>query len=272
MICFLLELRHTICIFGKLLYEPRSITYITAVMKITAESNIPPPNPMIIDHLQYSLAVCALLRIMLFIKISGTEKRNTAIPILLNPPVLSLGTVSSVILPVRQLIKLMKNMRADPPYIPIMVHFLFLHYRCIKIPFWIPQFCSKITSISTNRQGWMPEVDILRLTGSWNGGSLTRDQDQIGSPSFLSFPEFKRFSSFPDGFIFAGDFTDGIRQVGNCVPPLFMKAIAEYVRCNLLGGVSWLDAAISFRIFQFLVKSIICPSDRVVSYIGLRES
>ena len=32
----------------------------------------------------------------------------------------------------------------------------------------------------------MPEVDILRLTGSWNGGSLTRDQDQIGSPSFLS--------------------------------------------------------------------------------------
>ena len=32
----------------------------------------------------------------------------------------------------------------------------------------------------------MPEVDILRLTGSWSGGSLTRGQDQIGSPSFLS--------------------------------------------------------------------------------------
>jgi DNA (cytosine-5)-methyltransferase 1 len=54
----------------------------------------------------------------------------------------------------------------------------------------------------------------------------------------FSLPEFKRFSSFPDGFIFAGEFTEGIRQVGNCVPPLFMKAIAGYVRCNLLEGVS----------------------------------
>ena len=45
----------------------------------------------------------------------------------------------------------------------------------------------------------------------------------------FSLPEFKRFSSFPDQFVFAGEFENGIRQIGNCVPPLFMRAIA----CNL---------------------------------------
>jgi len=45
---------------------------------------------------------------------------------------------------------------------------------------------------------------------------------------FLS--EFKRFGSFPDGFVFAGEFEEGIKQIGNCVPPVFMKSIAEYVK------------------------------------------
>jgi DNA (cytosine-5)-methyltransferase 1 len=50
----------------------------------------------------------------------------------------------------------------------------------------------------------------------------------------FSLPEFKRFSSFPDSFLFAGEFENGIRQIGNCVPPLFMKAIARHIRESLL--------------------------------------
>jgi len=50
----------------------------------------------------------------------------------------------------------------------------------------------------------------------------------------FSLPEFKRFGSFPDGFAFAGSFDEGIRQVGNSVPPLFMRAIARHIRDNLL--------------------------------------
>jgi DNA (cytosine-5)-methyltransferase 1 len=46
----------------------------------------------------------------------------------------------------------------------------------------------------------------------------------------FSLPEFKRFSSFPDEFAFTGEFEEGIRQIGNCVPPLFMKAIAGHIR------------------------------------------
>jgi DNA (cytosine-5)-methyltransferase 1 len=46
----------------------------------------------------------------------------------------------------------------------------------------------------------------------------------------FSLPEFKRFSSFPDGFVFIDDFEMGIRQIGNSVPPLFMRAIAIHIK------------------------------------------
>ena len=61
------------------------------------------------------------------------------------------------------------------------------------------------------------------------GGAMRWDEKRR-----FSLPEFKRFGSFPDGFVFAGEFEEGIKQIGNCVPPLFMKAIAECIRCNLL--------------------------------------
>jgi DNA (cytosine-5)-methyltransferase 1 len=49
----------------------------------------------------------------------------------------------------------------------------------------------------------------------------------------FSLPEFKRFGSFADGFAFAGEFDEGTRQIGNCVPPLFLRAVAEHLRRNL---------------------------------------
>jgi DNA (cytosine-5)-methyltransferase 1 len=53
----------------------------------------------------------------------------------------------------------------------------------------------------------------------------------------FSLPEFKRFGSFPDGFAFAGAFEEGIRQIGNCVPPLFMRSIAQHIREVILTGM-----------------------------------
>ena len=61
------------------------------------------------------------------------------------------------------------------------------------------------------------------------GGAMHWDQKRR-----FSLPEFKRFSSFPDQFLFAGEFTEGIRQIGNCVPPIFMKAIGGHIRRVLL--------------------------------------
>ncbi len=54
----------------------------------------------------------------------------------------------------------------------------------------------------------------------------------------FSLPEFKRFGSFPDDFTFAGEFEEGIRQIGNCVPPLFMKAIAGHILEKILASVA----------------------------------
>jgi DNA (cytosine-5)-methyltransferase 1 len=54
----------------------------------------------------------------------------------------------------------------------------------------------------------------------------------------FSLPEFKRFSSFPDEFAFAGEFEEGIRQIGNCVPPLFMKAIAGHIGREVLARIA----------------------------------
>jgi len=50
----------------------------------------------------------------------------------------------------------------------------------------------------------------------------------------LSIPELKRLASFPDSFLFAGSFREQWSQIGNSVPPLFMRAIAQHVRERLL--------------------------------------
>jgi DNA (cytosine-5)-methyltransferase 1 len=54
----------------------------------------------------------------------------------------------------------------------------------------------------------------------------------------FSLPEFKRFASFPDPFAFAGAFDEGIRQIGDCVPPLFMNALARHIRGCVLPSIS----------------------------------
>jgi hypothetical protein len=41
-----------------------------------------------------------------------------------------------------------------------------------------------------------------------------------------------------DDFVFAGGFEEGIRQIGNCVPLLFMMAVAGHVCRKILGRVN----------------------------------
>lgn len=47
----------------------------------------------------------------------------------------------------------------------------------------------------------------------------------------LTMPELKRVSSFPDAWRFPS--AEGRRQMGNCMPPLFMRAIALRVAALL---------------------------------------
>lgn len=43
-------------------------------------------------------------------------------------------------------------------------------------------------------------------------------------------------ASFPIEFCFSGKWTDAINRIGNSVPPLFMRAVAEHLRQNVLAS------------------------------------
>ncbi|KXU94174.1 hypothetical protein CR51_27265 [Caballeronia megalochromosomata] len=46
----------------------------------------------------------------------------------------------------------------------------------------------------------------------------------------ITIAEAKRLASFPDAFVLRGSFEERWAAIGNCVPPMFMRAIASHVR------------------------------------------
>lgn len=69
------------------------------------------------------------------------------------------------------------------------------------------------------------------LTSEGNGGSYHPFE-----PRGLSTGERKRLASFPDPFVFTG-WAQAVARIGNSVPPLFMQAIAEHVRTEILDRI-----------------------------------
>lgn len=61
-----------------------------------------------------------------------------------------------------------------------------------------------------------------------NGCNLHPSQNRI-----ISTREGARLQSFKDSFIFYGSKTSQYKQIGNAVPPLLARAIAETLKCNL---------------------------------------
>jgi site-specific DNA-cytosine methylase len=54
----------------------------------------------------------------------------------------------------------------------------------------------------------------------------------------LTISEIKLMSSFPDEFRIEGTFIQKWAGIGNSVPPLFMKTIAENIRCEVLNVIN----------------------------------
>lgn len=53
-------------------------------------------------------------------------------------------------------------------------------------------------------------------------------------PRILNMAELKRIASFPDSFVFRGDFKEQWARIGNSVPPNFMRGIAEHIYQTVL--------------------------------------
>jgi len=84
------------------------------------------------------------------------------------------------------------------------------------------------------RLSWnKPSRTILKSIGkpnsNYGGGLIHPDISR-----HLTIPELKRLGSFPDEYQFIGKFIEQWARIGNSVPPLFMKAIAEHIRYNIL--------------------------------------
>ncbi|NVN10473.1 DNA cytosine methyltransferase [Nguyenibacter vanlangensis] len=61
----------------------------------------------------------------------------------------------------------------------------------------------------------------------------------------ISVREAARLQSFPDGFRFAGTMNPAFRQIGNAVPPLLARAVAQTLRAQLLGDIATQSPAVA---------------------------
>jgi len=77
---------------------------------------------------------------------------------------------------------------------------------------------------------------------SWNRVSCTLVKSEISDTGiihpdkkrYLTIPEMKRLTSFPDDYSFIGDRKNIVSRIGNSVPPNLMRAIAEHIRKEIL--------------------------------------
>jgi hypothetical protein len=68
--------------------------------------------------------------------------------------------------------------------------------------------------------------------------------------------------------LFAGEFEEGIKQIGNCAPPLFMRAIAHRIRQNLLAECARSAAA---RLLRRLLERWLGASVNILSMPNLNN-
>jgi DNA (cytosine-5)-methyltransferase 1 len=82
------------------------------------------------------------------------------------------------------------------------------------------------------RQTWTKPADTLTT-----GAGMPYVRSLGCHPQYTrtySMLEYRLLGSFPEAFCFAGELKDVFKRIGNCVPPLFMRAIASHVRDRVL--------------------------------------
>ena len=70
----------------------------------------------------------------------------------------------------------------------------------------------------------LPARTLMAHLGKDSYSHIHHDSTQART---ISVREAARLQSFPDGFVFSGTMNPAFRQIGNAVPPLLAKAIAQ---------------------------------------------
>lgn len=84
------------------------------------------------------------------------------------------------------------------------------------------------------RKMWsdQPARTLMAHLGKDSYSHIHYDSEQART---ISVREAARLQSFPDGFIFSGTMNPAFRQIGNAVPPLMARALAETIMTALRG-------------------------------------
>ena len=80
-----------------------------------------------------------------------------------------------------------------------------------------------------------PARTLMAHLGKDSYSHIHPDNDQART---LSVREAARLQSFPDSFQFCGSMNAGFRQIGNAVPPLLARAIAEALRAQITAAAA----------------------------------
>lgn len=103
--------------------------------------------------------------------------------------------------------------------------------RAQYVPPYDPnKFPNKWRKMEANR----PARTLMAHLGKDSYSHIHYDSTQSRT---ISVREAARLQSFPDGFVFEGPMNPAFRQIGNAVPPLVAKAIAETLLQELTGAV-----------------------------------
>jgi DNA (cytosine-5)-methyltransferase 1 len=82
------------------------------------------------------------------------------------------------------------------------------------------------------RLHWMRVCPTIRAgTGPEHGSHTAPRPIHPQWPRCITVREAARLHSFPDWFVFRGTRWHGFREIGNSVPPLLARAVAESIRC-----------------------------------------
>lgn len=91
---------------------------------------------------------------------------------------------------------------------------------------WRSRYWSFLLKLSPDKPSWTIQASFSNNMGPFHWKNR-----------FLRISEIKRIQTFDDNYEFCGSFKDQWRQVGNAVPPLLVKQIADAIKEQIFGEV-----------------------------------